>query len=306
MIEFKPMWGTEAALPSEITPGRLYFTTDTGKIFLDLEGGTRKSFIPDGAVSGIPVPVTEGGTGASDASSALENLRGIRRDGDVVTGDITYTKGVTVLEDRDTDSPLQGWLYATDNSSGSGAVRIYASVKNSDQGYSAIEITPGSSGIKYVYYNGVGISSGPIYNFMSTIPVSNGGTGATTASSARTNLGAASDDHDHVVGQPFVEVILWAGTLNPGSSVSVANVDDYALVMVEVECGQFRATRTIRPDTGGYWCAVALPNDTCVVFQATTGIGAPVWKFLVDATTSSGGKVVGVYGISFKTTSISS
>lgn len=67
--------GNRRCAPPQITPGTLYFTTDTGKIFLDLEDGTRKSFIPDGVVSGIPVPVTEGGTGASDVTSARRNLQ---------------------------------------------------------------------------------------------------------------------------------------------------------------------------------------------------------------------------------------
>lgn len=61
--------------PPQITPGTLYFTTDTGKIFLDMEDGTRKSFIPDGGgVSGIPVPVTEGGTGGVAVRDARYNL----------------------------------------------------------------------------------------------------------------------------------------------------------------------------------------------------------------------------------------
>lgn len=218
MIEFQPMWGTEAALPPEITPGRLYFTTDTGKIFLDLEDGTRKSFAAESVISGVPVPVSEGGTGATDTSSALENLRGVCRDGDTVTGDITYTKGVTVSEDRDTDSPLQGRLYATDNSSGSGEVRIYASVKNSYQdyqGYSAIKIKPGSGRINYEYHNGVGISTGPIYNFMSTIPIANGGTGAVSASLARVNLGCSPADHTHVIEKCSSFRSLWTGSASP-------------------------------------------------------------------------------------------
>lgn len=169
-------------------------------IIVEMENGDCRFKIGDGTHPYVELPfislgfsgvlgIEQGGTGATDASSALKELRGICRDGDTITGDITYTKGVTVSEDRDTDSPLQGRLYASDNSSSSGAVRIYASVKNSDQGYSAIEITPGSSGIEYVYNNGVGISSGPIYNFMSTIPVSNGGTGGTTKQTAREGLG---------------------------------------------------------------------------------------------------------------------
>lgn len=31
MLVFKPMWGTQDALPSDIVPGKLYFTTDTKK-----------------------------------------------------------------------------------------------------------------------------------------------------------------------------------------------------------------------------------------------------------------------------------
>ena len=137
-----------------------------------------------------------------------------------------------------------------------------------------------------------------------TLAVSHGGTGATTTALARSNLSCASDDHYHVAGQVSSQTTIWSGTLNPGNSISLSNANTYALVMVEVECGQFRATRIIYPNSGGYWCAVALPNNTQVVFQATTGTGSSSWKIHVDTTTSSGGKVISVVGLKFKTTAI--
>lgn len=33
---FKPVWGKESSLPQNATKGNVYFTTDTGKIFLDI------------------------------------------------------------------------------------------------------------------------------------------------------------------------------------------------------------------------------------------------------------------------------
>lgn len=35
-IPFKPVWGNESALPTTANKGNVYFTIDTGKIFLDI------------------------------------------------------------------------------------------------------------------------------------------------------------------------------------------------------------------------------------------------------------------------------
>lgn len=51
----------------------------------------------------------------------------------------------------------------------------------------------------------------------------------------------------------------------------------------------------------GYWTSVALPNNTHVTFQVTSGVTSTSWKFYNDTTTSPGGKIVGVYGLMFKT-----
>lgn len=74
MPTFSPAWGKESALPEDIVPGRIYFTTDTGKIFLDTDDGHRQAFIPDIQISEVPVPIAEGGTGATSSSQALTNL----------------------------------------------------------------------------------------------------------------------------------------------------------------------------------------------------------------------------------------
>ena len=35
-VPFKPIWGKESALPNVAVKGNVYFTIDTGKIFLDI------------------------------------------------------------------------------------------------------------------------------------------------------------------------------------------------------------------------------------------------------------------------------
>ena len=90
---------------------------------------------------------------------------------------------------------------------------------------------------------------------------------------------------------------LYSGSCTAGNEITVNNCSTYTLILVEVECGQFRATKVILPDMYGYWTSVALPNNTHVTLQVTSGVTSTSWKFYNDTTTSSGGKIIGVYGL---------
>lgn len=111
---------------------------------------------------------------------------------------------------------------------------------------------------------------------------------------------AISSNHSHSV-KISSQTKLYSGSCTAGNKITVNNCSTYALILVEVECGQFRATKVILPDMNGYWTSVALPNNTHVTFQVTSGVTSTSWKFYNDTTTSPGGKIVGVYGLMFKT-----
>lgn len=70
---FKPMWGTEDTLPSDIVPGRLYICTDTREILLDTESGDRVSLNSLTELPGV-LPIESGGTGDSTAAGARSKL----------------------------------------------------------------------------------------------------------------------------------------------------------------------------------------------------------------------------------------
>lgn len=69
-----------------------------------------------------------------------------------------------------------------------------------------------------------------LYTSRDTIPISNGGTGATSASAALSNLGAAP------IGN-LKRVDLWQGTCNKGGSVTVTNAFRYAVLWLCVTPG---------------------------------------------------------------------
>ena len=129
-----------------------------------------------------------------------------------------------------------------------------------------------------------------------TLSISHGGTGATTASSARTNLGAASSSHTHVTGNYKTSTTLYSGSASAGSTVTASGAGNYTTVFVQVSCGQFSALRIIRP-WASYWECVPLANNTHVTFLATSS--GTNWTFKVDTTTSSGGHLTAVYGVTY-------
>lgn len=73
-----------------------------------------------------------------------------------------------------------------------------------------------------------------IYTDANTIPVSNGGTGATSASAALSNLGAAPIAN-------LKRVDLWQGTCNKGGSVTVTNAYRYSVLWLVVTPGSGEA-----------------------------------------------------------------
>ena len=74
MNSFIPMWGLKADIPPEVKPGQMYFTLDTGEIYVDVYDGSRILFVSAGKPSSLPISIAEGGTGGTDTNSARNRL----------------------------------------------------------------------------------------------------------------------------------------------------------------------------------------------------------------------------------------
>lgn len=69
-------WGNESSLEAQpIVPGRLYVTVDTHKLFIDVAENTRIQISSeDTRIEDIPIPISQGGTGATSSQDARANL----------------------------------------------------------------------------------------------------------------------------------------------------------------------------------------------------------------------------------------
>lgn len=115
------------------------------------------------------VTVAKGGTGATTAAAALTNLGAVAKTGDTMTGRLTTAGAETGFS---TEATISNTNYS-------------------------IRLAIGSTGNRGIYLGdsskwliGVNASGDPILGI--TVPITSGGTGATTAAAARTNLGIGS------------------------------------------------------------------------------------------------------------------
>lgn len=161
--------------------------------------------LPASNITGT-LPVENGGTGATTAAAAataIVNGQNIAPNRVTITGNQYYTDGAFGLDLSNSDVIGLNAIYFGDaiDSAGEG-INFYRSSSAWDRLYS-------HSGTLY-YAPNCAKATHPgtrygVYHSGSTIPVGNGGTGATTAAGARTNLGVAVTQ-------------LYSGNLTSGST----------------------------------------------------------------------------------------
>lgn len=180
-----------------------------------LSAASLSGILPVSNVSGT-VPVSKGGTGATAGSTALSNLGGLAKSGGTMTGQIksasnasSWIGGRDKAIIRGTTNPSSGSFYPVASSKTvNGSWEIGALGNNfyfsyaTDTNYNA-----GTNSTTTRYIDTSGNYSGNAANITGTVTVAHGGTGATSAAAARTNLGIACTS-------------LYSGSLSGTSSIT--------------------------------------------------------------------------------------
>ena len=190
LTSFRISKGIEKDLPTAKTDGRMYFCTDTGNIYIDYKDGNtvsrklinknsldKKLNLTGGTISG---KLTFSGTSADTANLAFSregyNYITFPANGNLAFGTEVTGSGIVVGISSSSMYPY------SNNTKTLGA---------SDKKWSNVYATNFTgSGASLTSLNASNISSGTLSSDrLSTIPIAKGGTGATTAAGALTNLG---------------------------------------------------------------------------------------------------------------------
>lgn len=238
------------------------------------------------------VTIAKGGTGATTASTALSNLGGLAKSGGTMTGQIknastasSWIAGRDHAIIRGTVNPSSNSFYPVASAkSVNGSWEIGALGDNfyfsyaTDTNYNA-----GTNTTTTRYINTSGNFSGNAANVTGTVAIGHGGTGGTTAATARSNLGITATS-------------LYNGTLSSGS--------------ITFNYGSYKAYVIIgRPKSSSALLSVTLPKGiittSAVTYQLADESNYVTFKISYSSTTttltwnssSSSGQITRVFGI---------
>jgi hypothetical protein len=253
-----------------------------GSITADSLSGTLTTSNLSGAV-----PISKGGTGATTAAKACSNLGALPLSGGTLTGSLTavgdkYVADSTFgLNMNNSDiKGLNGLFFNDTVNSGGEGIWFYRSTSTWDVLYATGGALYFAPNIEIGTYPGTRYT---LYHSGSTIPLANGGTGSTTASGARSNLGIACTS-------------LYNGTLTTGSTTF--NYGGYNFYII---IGQ--------PTSSSSRCCFVIPKaqitTTATTYQFADEANYYTFKLSYSGTTvtlafnsrSSSGQILRVYGV---------